>query len=285
MKPTTLLASVLGGLGLVAAACLGYGMAVEQRAFKLRTVRIPILPRAHSPLTILHISDLHILSSQAKKVAWVRTLADLNPDFVINTGDNMASPDSLLALARALTPLADIPGVFVLGSNDFYGPRPVNPLSYLKKPPVLTENLEDPTDWVENLYSASTKRSKVILPTDAILDLFDSAGWLNAEQQRHTFTIKDTTIEVRGCSDAHMGEDDYRSVMGDHEADLLLSVTHAPYLRVLNDMVDDDADIIFAGHTHGGQVCLPGGRALTTNCDLPLAQAKGLSTHHHGDSW
>jgi predicted MPP superfamily phosphohydrolase len=39
--------------------------------------------------------------------------------------------------------------------------------------------------------------------------------------------------------------------------------------------------MIFAGHTHGGQVCLPGGRALTTNCDLPTSQASGLSQWGH----
>jgi predicted MPP superfamily phosphohydrolase len=37
------------------------------------------------------------------------------------------------------------------------------------------------------------------------------------------------------------------------------------------------AAMIFAGHTHGGQVCLPGIGALTTNCDLPAKYAKGIS--------
>ena len=37
--------------------------------------------------------------------------------------------------------------------------------------------------------------------------------------------------------------------------------------------------LVFAGHTHGGQVCVPGMGALVTNCDLDRKRAKGLSTH------
>ncbi|MDY7091314.1 MAG: hypothetical protein SYR96_40355, partial [Actinomycetota bacterium] len=35
--------------------------------------------------------------------------------------------------------------------------------------------------------------------------------------------------------------------------------------------------LLLAGHTHGGQLCVPGVGALTTNCDLPKRQAKGVS--------
>ncbi len=37
---------------------------------------------------------------------------------------------------------------------------------------------------------------------------------------------------------------------------------------MLDQFAADGYDLILAGHTHGGQVCLPGGRALVTNCDL-----------------
>jgi uncharacterized protein len=46
---------------------------------------------------------------------------------------------------------------------------------------------------------------------------------------------------------------------------------------VLDPMVRDGLGLLLAGHTHGGQVCVPGFGALVTNCDLPRRQAKGLS--------
>ena len=79
--------------------------------------------------------------------------------------------------------------------------------------------------------------------------------------------------------DPHIGRDRYADVAGpfDPDADLRLGVAHAPYRRVLDAMAADGADLILAGHTHGGQVCLPWVGALVTNCDLPRRQAKGLS--------
>lgn len=55
-----------------------------------------------------------------------------------------------------------------------------------------------------------------------------------------------------------------------------LGLSHAPYARVLNEFLSDGTDLVFCGHTHGGQVCLPGGHALVTNCDLDPQFASGL---------
>jgi predicted MPP superfamily phosphohydrolase len=191
-------------------------------------------------------------------------LADTCPDFVIDTGDNLASATALPTLARALGPLSGRPGVFVLGSNDFHAPGPVNPLRYL--------------------VHRKTTPSHHLLPTPALIATLNRLGWASAEEQRLIFDLNGSRIEVRGCGDAHLGRDNYPSVMGPLAADtdLLIGVTHSPYRAVLDQMVADGAGLLIAGHTHGGQVCLPGGHALTTNCDLPRRQAKGLSRHRFG---
>ena len=262
MKTTTAIGRVLAGAAAVGAGCVAYGTLIEKNHFRLRHVRVPVLPTGRSPIRVLHLSDLHLMVSQKKKMGWVRGLAELKPDFIVNTGDNLSCADALGALGRTLMVFDGVPGVFVLGSNDYYCPRPINPLKYL--------------------LPARPSREGETLPTQALIALFTSLGWDNAEQNRLVYDINGTALEVRGCGDAHMGADDYPSVMGVSSADLLIGVTHAPYLRVLDEMVADGAGLIFAGHTHGGQVCLPGGRALTTNCDLPPAQARGLSIHRYG---
>lgn len=57
---------------------------------------------------------------------------------------------------------------------------------------------------------------------------------------------------------------------------LRLGLVHSPYRQWLDTLTWSGADLILAGHTHGGQVCLPGGLALTSNCDLPPGNAAGL---------
>ncbi|HCC38574.1 MAG TPA: metallophosphoesterase, partial [Arthrobacter bacterium] len=64
----------------------------------------------------------------------------------------------------------------------------------------------------------------------------------------------------------------------DNNPHLRVAVIHAPYQRVLDHFTQDGADLLLAGHTHGGQLCIPGYGALVSNCDLPTWRAKGLNT-------
>ncbi len=127
--------------------------------------------------------------------------------------------------------------------------------------------------------------AKVELPWRNLRDRFAAAGWIDLTHLRTTIEIKGVRIELRGTDDAHLGLDQYADVSGpvDRErVDLSIGVTHAPYRRVIDAMTYDGADLIIAGHTHGGQVCVPGYGALVTNCDLDAARVKGLSRNSSG---
>ena len=110
-----------------AAAGLAYASLYEVRAFTLREVTVPVLPAGSAPLRILHLSDAHMTPSQHRKQEWLRGLAALEPDLVVNTGDNLAHMDALPSVLRAYGDLLDLPGVFVFGSNDYYSPIRKNP--------------------------------------------------------------------------------------------------------------------------------------------------------------
>ncbi len=263
---------LLGGLALTGAACFGYGVLVENQAFRLRRVSVPVLPPGSPRLRVLHISDAHLLVRNRARARFIEGLAGLEPDLVVNTGDNVAEPAAIETLARALGRLLERPGVYVMGSNDYTGPLFTNPLGYLIRSTAR-----------EGLDSAPP------LPTSRLKAALSSGGWIDLTQARTLLEIGGLTLELRGTDDAHLGLDNYAAIAGrpDRTADLAIGVTHAPFRRVLDAMTADKVKLIFAGHTHGGQVCVPLYGALTTNCDLPLRQAKGLSKHKAGGrtSW
>jgi predicted MPP superfamily phosphohydrolase len=119
------------GLGTLAGVGLATYAAWEARQYTLRRVTVPLLPAGHAPLKVLHLSDIHMAPDQRAKQEWLRGLADLEPDLVIDTGDNLAHMRAVPVLADALGGLLDVPGVYVLGSNDYYAPGMRNPLLYL----------------------------------------------------------------------------------------------------------------------------------------------------------
>lgn len=260
-------------LAWTAAACVAYGVFVESRSFRVRRVRLDVLPPGSPSLRVLHLSDAHLLTRQRSKLKFISALAGLEPDLVVNTGDNLSEAEALEPLVTGLGRLLDVPGVFVFGSNDYAGPRPLNPLGYL----------------VSDTGGEGIHADREKLPTEDLRDAFVSRGWHDLNGKRASIELRGVKLEFRGTDDAHLEMDDYAAVAGPPAPDAAVSigVTHAPYLRVLNAMTDDGVELIFAGHTHGGQVCVPGWGALVTNCDLPTDQAKGASVHTtaHGSSW
>src|SRR5262249_33425439 len=112
-------------------AGIAYASLIERNAFVLREVTMPVLSPGSSPLKVLHISDIHRRPKQRRKQAWRRERARWEPDLVVNTGDNLAHPKAVPAVVQTLGNLLSVPGVFVFGSNDYFGPRPKTPANYL----------------------------------------------------------------------------------------------------------------------------------------------------------
>ncbi len=258
----TFLARTVGAAALAGAGVTAYAVG-ETRRFVLREVTVPVLPAGAGPLRVLHLSDLHLTPGQRAKQAWLRDLATLEPDLVVNTGDNFGHADSAPVLADVLGPLLRVPGVFVFGSNDYFAPTLRNPVRYLL-----------PDNGKRNTSSAR-------LPWRDLRRSFSDAGWVDLTNRRTRVRVRDLDLAFAGVDDPHLDYDRLPEVSGpaDAVADLRIGVAHAPYLRVLDQYAADGYDLLVAGHTHGGQVCLPGGRALTTNCDLEPARARGLHRH------
>lgn len=263
MRPTAL----LGTAAAAGAAVLGYAAVIERNWFALRRHEVPVLPPGAAPLRVLHISDTHLTPGRHRLLSFLRSLDALEPDLVVNTGDTIAHERAVGPLLDALGPLLDRPGVFVFGSNDLYAPMPRNPARYI--------------------WRASTDEHRQHVPNLPWAELgagLEAAGWMNASNKRGRIKVGDADIEVAGVHDSHVRRDRYDKVAGptDPAADLRLGVMHSPEPSVMDRFVADGFDLLLAGHTHGGQICLPGYGTIVTNCGLDTARARGLSQHPSG---
>jgi predicted MPP superfamily phosphohydrolase len=245
-------------------ATVGYAWLYERKAFRLRRIDVPILPPGSADLTVLHLSDMHITSGQQWKVRWVRSLAELHPDLVIDTGDNLAGHDGVGPALEALAPLLERPGAFVPGSNDWFAPTKKNPARYLLSPRGDRRHYGAPLPWGE-LRSA-----------------FTAAGWIDLTHRRTTIEVRGLTVELAGVSDAHLHADHYDKIAGPTKADVAIGLSHSPEPRVIDAFADDGYSLVVSGHTHGGQLRVPGFGALVTNCGLERKRARGLSRWPRG---
>lgn len=257
MRARTLLRAGL----FAGAAGLGYASVIERNWFALRDVSVPVLAPGTAPVRVLHLSDVHLTPGRHRLLSWLRTLDALEPDLVVNTGDTLAHPRAVEPLIAAIGPLLDRPGVFVYGSNDLYSPQIKNPLRYLSGPSSRDHDRDEPD-----------------LPWRELGDAMESAGWFNANNRRGRIKVGELDVEVAGVHDPHIHRDRYTAIAGpaDPVADLRLGVLHSPEPAVLDRFVGDGFDLLLAGHTHGGQLRLPGTGALVTNCGISRALASGL---------
>ena len=258
----------LGVAGLLGAGTLAYAGLYEVESYRLRRVSVPVLPAGARDLRVLHLSDVHMTPTRTHRQRWLSELSGLEPDLVVDTGDNLAHADAVPFVVRSLGRLLDVPGVYVWGSNDYYGPVFKNPLRYLTqrgKPPNQHPERELP--WVD------------------LGEGFSRRGWTDLTHTTTTIEIEGVRLGFRGTDDAHLERDHYAEVAGPvdrSDVDVAIGVTHAPYRRVIDAMTADGMDLVLAGHTHGGQVAVPGYGALVTNCDLDTRRVKGLSQNTAG---
>ena len=239
---------------------------VEPQLPVLRVLTVPVLPAGWAPLRVLHVSDLHLLPRHVRRAAWVRGLAGQEADLVVSTGDHVSSEAAFDLLADSLGALTagGVPAVVVPGNNDYF--TPVRPLllDYLRAEPPRRDRGPD-IDWPQGLRR------------------LQDAGWTDLTHQRVVLEVAGRPVVLTGTDDAHLRRDRYDLVRGPVDG-FGIGVTHTPQRRLLRDFAADGHALVLAGHTHGGQLRLPGYGALVTNCDLPRSRARGLSRAADG-SW
>lgn len=255
--------SIAAGAAATAAGCVAYGTFVERWWFRTRHHVLDGALPAGPSMTVLHIADTHLTPPDHRLVDEVARLGrEVDADLVVATGDLLGAVGSEQATVDMLSALtADgTPGLVVLGSNDRFGPVPKSPLLYFSDP--------------------EARRTGEPLDTEGFVRGLTATGWQVLRNGRTTLEVAGRTIGVGGLEDPHLPEPPLPTpdiVARPEDVEFHLGLVHAPYTAALDLLVAAGADVLLAGHTHGGQVRLPGIGALTANCDLPRDQARGLS--------
>ena len=256
-------ALLAGAVAVAGAACVGYGVLVERDWYRLRRQRVEALEPGQAPLTVLHLSDLHLTAADDRQMRFLERLAAEPVDLVVVTGDMLGEPEALDPVLATLGRFRPRLGaVAVLGSNDYWAPRFRNPLTYFVGPSSRLHRSSGRNPWRELVQGLETR------------------GWTVLSNRRGRLG----DVELAGMDDPHIRRDDPAvAVPPNGQVRLRLGVVHSPYRRALDAFAGNGYDLVLAGHTHGGQVRLPGVGALVTNCDLPREQVRGLS--RWGSSW
>jgi len=247
---------ILLAIALVGLLCVLYGTLIEHSWYRLRSYRLDILP-AGGPgpdeLTVLHLSDLHFVSHDRKKA---RFIASLPPaDVTVVTGDFLAEPEAVETVVAAVEPVRGrLASWFVLGSNDYFIPAPLNYFAYFRR-----------------------HRKQRKAPRGRAADLvaqLGADGWTDLTNVRRQVDLGGLPVELLGLDDAHIRWHDSRVAPRSAPDRFGIAVMHSP------DSAPETAalgyPLMVAGHTHGGQVRLPLFGALVTNCSMPRRLVSGL---------
>ncbi len=239
---------------VVGVCCVLWGIFVERRRYRLVRHRLDILPAtAAGPLTVLHLSDLHFVRRDAGKAAFLSTLP--TADVTVVTGDFLAEPEAVETTVAAVHAVRGrLASWFVLGSNDYFVPRPLNYLAYFRG-------------------KRKPRRAARGRAADLVSQL-RADGWDDLTNVRRDVDVNGLPIELLGLDDAHIAWHDLRVAPRRSPDRFGFAVMHSP------DSAPETAalgyDLMVAGHTHGGQVCLPGVGALVTNCSFPARLVSGM---------
>lgn len=268
--------TVTKGAAATGALALAYAAGVERRWYAERHETLEVLrssaalakggSRHAGPFRILFFSDLHHAPWQRHRLEFVRRVAEsCKPDLVVSGGDNLEHPDAIdpvIALHRDVLAATGAPGLAILGAHDRFGPRISNPAGYL--------------------FGPSGGPGGQPLDTARLVQGFTEGGWQVLQNCEVSLDTRVGRIQVTGLDDPHIDRDDLSAVTPSNESEdsdvaLRLGLVHAPYLRALHAFDRAGFDLALAGHTHGGQLAVPGWGALVTNCDLPASKARGTS--------
>jgi predicted MPP superfamily phosphohydrolase len=268
-----------GWLGALAVAALGLAalLAVGVHA-RLREPYRPVarrfrldLPDGWPALSVIHISDLHVQREDPR--LWqvqTRALAGLRPDLVCVTGDVCEKADDVPLLVDVLRAAQPRFGTFIILGNHEHG---------ASLPAALRHQVKKRWRRIVDPILSSLVRARASDGNEeghAIGAGLAAAGFTVLHNEGQRIEDNGRTLWIAGCDSAWAGHADMAAAFdGRRPGEPCLALIHEPDLAF--DAARAGADLILAGHTHGGQVRLPFvGALITHRIDERIEVAQGF---------
>ncbi len=239
-----------------------YAAKVEARNYKLERLHVTTEPGLlskndpkgkHVALRILHLSDLHLSAPESHKIEFLQRITDADYDLIVFTGDIFENYTGTQYAKDLITRKPRLGAFAVLGNHDYY-----NYTWFNKTVGRVNRSFRHPRHKrdVTPLIHA--------LSESGITVLRNSSRMFDAE---HTCLIG---IDYPGITQEELSALTAQAP----EGYLILSLLHVP--KRLQQLPQAGVHLAFAGHTHGGQIRIPGIGALITDSELPRREASGL---------
>jgi len=202
-------------------------------------ISLPGLDPALRGLRVAHVSDLHVRRHKPLHTRLINQLANMRVDLIAVTGDIMDRVGDEEPAAGVLRRLCE----------RLHPPHGIYAVTGNHDTPGVREQTEGlPIRWLDN----------------------------------EAVDVEGLPLRVMGLAEGKGGAPDAVALaasrgaarVGDRLAVLLC---HRPLGLAM--AADLGVDLMLSGHTHGGQIRLPGKRALVNNSDLPLDRSAGMLRH------
>lgn len=197
------------------------------------------LPEALDGLRICHVSDLHITKDPRNSRAVADALRSVQADLYVLTGDMIHGPGGVDALARWL---------------DEVGPH--------LQPAVA-------------VYGNAEHKRRIRV--QHLREILEQYGIRVLSNETITIALRHGSLQIVGVDDPHSGHSRVAVAYGQADpSKWTLVLVHSP--EGVLELDGRRADLVLAGHTHGGQILLPGIGWLSDNTHNRVGLISGLYT-------
>jgi predicted MPP superfamily phosphohydrolase len=246
-----------GGVCLAGLATYLYASRVAARSYRLEHVKIRLRRKNHRTnsdnLKILHLSDLHLCCPDEKKAAFLARVTDDDYDMVVITGDIFENLDSLVYVPSLLSKKPRLGAYAVLGNHDYYA-----------------------YGWFNKTVGAVLRRFRTPATRRDVTPMIEALEAGGFQVLRNEITrVPDEDIAIIGIDYPGISEALLQKLVEEVGAnEMLMALFHLP--RNLDMLSRLGIELVLGGHTHGGQVRMPGIGAIVTDSEMPRHEAAGL---------